>query len=160
MKGAILRAAMVVMAGTAPTNFSGTWALDKSKSELPRMMANVESVIWIVTQDDKKLTLETKTVAAGQESSQTYTYNLDGTETTAEIAGRMPGKATLKAKWLDDGKILELTSVRQASFQGNEFTITTREHWELAEDGKVLKVHRVTESPRGSQETKLVFTKK
>lgn len=159
MKCAMLCAAMAALAA-APTNFSGTWTLDKSKSELPRMMANVESVTWIVTQDDKKLTLETKTVAGGQENSQTFTYNLDGTETTAEIGGRMPGKATLKAKWLDGGKILELTSVRQGNFQGNEFTITTKEHWELAEDGKVLKVHRITESPRGSQEATLVFTKK
>jgi hypothetical protein len=143
------------------TNFSGTWALDKAKSEsLPRMMENVESLTWVVTQNDKQLSLETKAMAGGSENAQKYAYNLDGSETTADVGGRMPGKATLKAKWMGDGKILELSSVRNLNIQGNDVTITTTEHWELADGGNTLKVHRTMETPRGTQESKLVFTKK
>jgi len=151
----------ICAASAAPTSFAGTWALDKAKSEpLPRNLQNVDSLTWVVTQDDKQLTVETKTVAGGQERpAQKYTYNLDGSETTAEMGGRMPGKATLKAKWMDGGKGLELQAVRNINAQGNEFTVTTKEHWELAEGGKVLKVHRVSETPQGSQESKLTFTK-
>jgi hypothetical protein len=152
-------AASAMTAGS--TNFAGTWELDKSKSEgFQGPQGNIESVTYVITQDDKQLTWESKTLVGGQERAQTYKYNLDGSESTVEVAGRMPGKATLKAKWLGEGKTLELSSVRNLNFQGNEVTITTKEHWELAEEGKVLKIHRTTESPRGTQEAKLTFNKK
>jgi hypothetical protein len=168
MKRALTTYAAILMlmfwtsaASAATTNFAGTWVLDKSKSDLPGMMANVDSIILVVTQDDKQLKVETKVVAGGQERpSQIFTYNLDGSQTTAETPGPRGGKVTLKAKWLDGGKILELTSTRNVSAQGQEFTITTQDHWELTEGGKVLKIHRTTETPRGTQESKLVFSKK
>jgi hypothetical protein len=145
----------------AGTNFSGTWVLDKAKSEgLQGRMANVEQT-WAVTQDAKTLTVE-KSFSGGEQPipSQKSTYNLDGSETSMDMTGRMPGKAALKSKWQDDGKILELNSVLKANVQGNDVTITTTEHWELADGGKTLKVHRVSETPRGTQESKLVLTKK
>lgn len=140
----------------APSNFSGTWMLDKSKSgELPRGMQNAE-IVWEVKQDDKQITVQSPTMG-GQ---QTAVFNLDGSETKADVEGRFPGKATRKAKWMNDGKTLELHTVLNANIQGNDVTITTLEHWELAEDGKALKVHRVIESPRGTNESNLVFAKK
>jgi hypothetical protein len=147
-------------AGVAPANFSGTWVLDKTKSEgLSGMMAGAD-VTMVVTQDAKQLTSET-TITGGQREvpPQKATYNLDGSETTAEMTGRMPGKATMKAKWMGDN-VLELSSVQNVNVQGNDVTITRQDHWELAEGGKVLKVHRKSESPRGAQESKLVFNKK
>jgi hypothetical protein len=145
----------------APANFSGTWALDKAKSEgLQGRMANLDQT-WAVMQDAKMFTVEVSFSGGEQPMpAQKRSYNLDGTETTMDVAGRMPGKATMKAKWQGDGKILELNSVTKANFQGNDITITTTEHWELADGGKTLKVHRVSENPRGTQETKLVFEKK
>jgi hypothetical protein len=151
----------VLAAGPAPANFSGTWVLDKTKSEgLSGAMAGAD-VTMVVTQDAKQLTTET-TITGGQREVpvQKATYNLDGSETTVEMTGRMPGKATLKAKLMGDGNILELNSVQTGNIQGNDVTITRLDHWELAEGGKVLKVHRKTESPRGAQESKLVFNKK
>jgi len=145
----------------AGTNFSGTWVLDKAKSEgLQGRMANVDQE-WAVTQDAKTLTVD-KSFSGGEQPipSQKSTYNLDGSETSMEMTGRMPGKAALKAKWQGDGKILELNSVLKASVQGNDVTITTTEHWELADGGKTLKVHRVQESPQGARESKLTFAKK
>jgi len=41
----------------------------------------------------------------------------------------------------------------------NDFTLTTKEQWELSEDGKVLKVKRTIETPMGSQEATLTFNK-
>ena len=145
----------------APANFSGTWSLDKTKSEgLQGRMANVDQT-WAVTQDAKTFTVE-KSFSGGEQPipSQKSTYNLDGSETSMEMTGRMPGKAALKAKWQGDGKILELSSVLKTNVQGNDVTITSTEHWELADGGKTLKVHRTSESPRGTQESKLTFAKK
>jgi len=148
-------------AGASPADFSGTWVLDKAKSQgLNERMANV-NITMVVTQDAKQLTSETSYSGGEREMpAQKATYNLDGSETTVEMGGRMPGKATLKAKWQNDGKTLELNSVRQVNIQGNDVTITTQEHWELADGGKTLKLHRVSENPRGKQESTLVFNKK
>jgi len=144
----------------APANFAGTWSLDKSKSEgLQGPMASVDQT-WVVTQDAKTLSLEIKFSGGQREMPpQKRTYNLDGSATEVQMGGQMPGKATLTAKWKDDGKTLELTSKRNVNIQGNEATITTTEHWELDNGGKTLKVHRKSESPRGTQESKLVLVK-
>jgi hypothetical protein len=147
--------------GAAATDFSGTWALDKAKSEgLQGPMASIDQT-WVVTQDAKTLAVETSFSGGEQpRPPQKRSYNLDGSETTMDVTGRMPGKATMTAKWQGDGKILELNQVIKANVQGNDITITNTEHWELADGGKTLKVHRKSESPQGSRETKLVLTKK
>jgi hypothetical protein len=148
-------------AAAAPANFSGTWVLDKTKSEgLPPQMADLD-ITMTVTQDDKQLMTETKYTGGAQERpAQKATFKLDGSETTTEETGRMAGKATRKAKWMDEGKTLELSTVRNVTVQDNPVTITQKEHWELADGGKVLKIHRTNESPRGTQESKLTFNKK
>ena len=144
----------------APSNFAGTWTLDKTKSQLPGQMATAD-ITWVITQDDKQLSYDTKVVLDGQERPpQNYVYKLDGSETTAEMTGRMPGKATRTAKWTNDGKVLELKQVQKGNFQGTDVTITTTDHWELADGGKTLKVHRAIESPQGAREQTMVFAKK
>ncbi len=87
------------------------------------------------------------------------TYLLDGKETTAELEGRMPGTATLKAKWAKDRKALELSAVRQVDFQGNSVTFTSKETWKLSEDGEVLNLQRTVETPHGTDTVKLTFRK-
>jgi hypothetical protein len=148
------------LVSAAPSNFAGTWTLDKSKSQLPGQMATAD-ITWVITQDDKQLSYDTKVVVDGQERPpQNYVYKLDGSETTAEMTGRMPGKATRTAKWTNDGKVLELKQVQKGNFQGTDVTITTTDHWELADGGKTLKVHRAIESPQGAREQTMVFAKK
>jgi hypothetical protein len=144
----------------APANFAGTWALDKAKSEgLQGGMANLDQT-WVVAQDAKTFTVEASFSGGEQPRPPVKrSYNLDGSETTQEMTGRMSGKAALKAKWQGES-ILELSSVLKTNAQGTDITITTTEHWELADGGKTLKVHRTQETPRGTQETKLTFAKK
>jgi hypothetical protein len=157
----VLMVAFWSVSAAAPTNFAATWSLDKAKSEgLQGRMASVDQT-WVVTQDAKTFTVD-KSFSGGEQPipAQKSSYNLDGSETTVDVTGRMPGKATLSAKWQGDGKILELNSVTKANVQGNDITITSMEHWELADGGKTLKVHRVSENPRGKQESTLMFTKK
>jgi hypothetical protein len=85
------------------------------------------------------------------------TYNLDGSETAGE-SGR--AKFTRKATLSSDGKTLEL--VQKTTFQtqdGNEVTSTLSDKLALSADGKVLTVTRHSESPRGTQDSTLVFNK-
>ena len=160
----------------AATNFAGTWELDKTKSKLSEQMAaSIQSQTLTVTQDATTLTVDTKTTRAegaggpgggpggpggggrGGGMGGPRSFKLDGSETSRDVGqGQMAGKQTTKAKWLDGGKSLELNEVRSFGDRTN----TTTEHWELAEGGKVLKIHRKTESQRGTQESELVYVKK
>ena len=85
------------------------------------------------------------------------TFNLDGSETTGDT-GR--GKFVRKATVSSDSKTLELSSkVTGQTQDGNEFSFTTTEKLTLSADGKVLTVVRHSESPRGAQDSTLVFNK-
>lgn len=55
----------------ASTSFSGTWVLDKSKSQgLPRQWENVQSYTMVITQDDKQLTVDNKFEGGGSTRNQ------------------------------------------------------------------------------------------
>jgi hypothetical protein len=162
----------------APTNFAGTWTLDKSKSEgLNPRMQGADSVSLVINQTAKDITIEEKVTGGQMGGGQggppggggggggrggmmggggPRTYNLDGSETTADV-GR--GKAVRKAAWSNDGKTLELTS--KTTFQGpdGEITNTISDKLELSSDGKVLTDTRHSDGPRGPQNSKLVFNK-
>lgn len=171
--------ALAAQAAAPPPNFAGTWTLDKSKSQgLSQRMQNVESASWVITQTDKEISIEEKITAGAQAQGSgagpgpggpgqgggpgrgmmggPRTFSLDGSETTGEMGrGKFARKATLSS----DGKTLELTS--KMTFQGpdGEIVSTTNEKLSLSEDGKVLTVVRHTESPRGAQDSTMVFSK-
>ena len=164
--------AVAVVASSAAANFAGTWTLDKTKSQgLSQGMMNAESVVWTITQDDKTISIDSK-VTGGQPPAGggggggrgggmggPRTYNLDGKEVTTEGGGQMGGTNTTKSTWSSDGKTLELSSVRAGSFNGNDFKATSTDKLSLNGDGKVLTVARHSESPRGTQDSTLVFNK-
>ena len=57
---------LTLVAQAAAPNFAGTWTLDKSKSQgLSQRMQGADSVQWVITQDDKQITIEEK-VTGGQ----------------------------------------------------------------------------------------------
>jgi hypothetical protein len=168
LMAAFLLAAIAVGAQDKP-NFAGTWTLDKSKSQgLDERMQSVD-VNWVITQDDKKISVESKITGGaapgtgggggggGRGMGGPRSYNLDGKEATTEGGGQMGGTNTTKATW--SGGTLELNSVRTGSVNGNDFKATTNDKLSLSSDGKVLTVVRHSESPRGTTDQTLVFNK-
>ena len=169
-------------------DFSGSWTLDASKSKLDER-ARIESMTMTVTQTDKDIKVETATkrlpppegMKQGGGNGQgngtgggmgmgrgrgfgggdgTTVYTLDGKETSIEVEsqmGKIPVK--LKADLEKDGK-LKLSSSRTFNTPNGEVSMTTKESWTLSEDGKTLTVKRDTESPRGTNSSEMVFTKK
>jgi hypothetical protein len=75
------------------------------------------------------------------------TVNLDG----SEPANESQGGTTYTAKWINDGRTLEIKTTGDAS---------ATEQWELADGGKTLMVHREADTQRGVQEWNYVFKKK
>ena len=171
-------------AHAAAPNFAGTWTLDKSKSQgLNPRWESAESVKWNVTQDDKQITVEEKVTGGGPGGPPPSgapaggapqgggpggggpgrgmmggprTYNLDGSETSGEMG---PAKFVRKAALSSDGKTLELTSKTTSTRDGNETTLNSSDKLTLSADGKMLTVVRHAETPRGVQDSTLVFTK-
>ena len=169
MMGALALA--IVASSMAAANFAGTWALDKAKSQgLSQRMQGAEKVTWTITQDDKTISIDQK-VEGGQPTggggggggggrgpAGPTTYNLDGKEVTADQAmGQATAKVTSKATWA--GSDLELS--RKSVFQGpnGEVTASTTQKLSLSGDGKVLTAVVHSESPRGAQDSTLVFNK-
>jgi hypothetical protein len=156
----------------AQGSFAGTWELDKSKSKMnERMAAALKSQTLTVTQDDKEIKADRKTemdAPAGggpgggggrgggmMGGAPNSTYKLDGSEVVTE---NPRGKMSSKAK-LAGGK-LEVKTVNNVNFNGNEMTINGSETWELADGGKTLKITQVRETPNGAMETTMVYSKK
>ena len=168
MMGALALA--IVASSMAAANFAGTWALDKAKSQgLSQRMQGADKVTWTITQDDKTISIDQK-VEGGQPAgggggggggrgpAGPTTYNLDGKEVTADQAmGQATAKVTSKATWA--GSDLELS--RKSVFQGQNGEVTTSntQKLSLSGDGKVLTAVVHSESPRGPQDSTLVFNK-
>lgn len=156
----------------APANFAGAWTLDKSKSQgLNPRQQNAESVSWVITQTEKEITVEEKITAGNPPAGGgpgggggrgmggfggPRTFNLDGSETSSETER---GKTVRKATLSSDGKTLELSSKSTFNGPNGEMTLTSNEKLQLSADGKVLTVTRHSESPRGPQDSTLVFNK-
>jgi hypothetical protein len=164
------------------TDFSGSWTLDVSKSKLDER-SRIESMTLTVTQTDKDIKVETATKrtpppegagggqggggqgggmrrgGGGFGGDGATTYTLDGKETSLEEEGRM-GKTAVKLKAELDGGKLKLSSVRTFNTPNGEATMTIKEAWSLSEDGKTLTVKRDMETPRGTNSSEMVFTKK
>lgn len=160
----------------APANFAGTWTLDKSKSQgLNPRQQNAESVSWVITQTEKEITIEEKTTGGnppaggpggpggggggrgmGGGFGGPRTFNLDGSETATENErGKTVRKATVSA----DGKTIDLTSKSTFNGPNGEITLNSSDKLVLSGDGKMLTVNRHSESPRGNQDSTLVFNK-
>src|ERR1700738_5204173 len=168
--------AVLAASVAAPANFAGTWSLDKTKSQgLSQRMQGADSVAWTITQDDKTISIDQKVtggqppsgggggtgggggMGGGRPPAGPTSYNLDGSETTADITGQMTGKSTFKATWT--GSNLELS--RKSVMNGPNCEVTSSESRKLAlsGDGKVLTATVHSESPRGTTDSTLVFNK-
>ena len=157
--------------GGLPVSFAGTWTLDKEKSQgLSQRMQNAEKITCVIAQTDTSISVEWKVEGGqppagapggggGRGPAGPQTYNLDGKEATSEAGGQMGGTSTMKATWSDATKTLELMSVRAGTVNGQDFKATTTDKMSLSADGKVLTINRHSESPRGTQDSTLVFNK-
>ena len=177
--GIISLTAYASLAQSTPTDFSGTWDLDVSKSKITAP-SYIQSMTLTVTQTASELKVVTKMERgprpAGAPSGpgtgggmgrgsgfgggdQTSAYPLDGKESTVEIEGPN-GKIPVKYKGSISGGKANLAQSRTFTGAMGEVTMTTKDVWSLSADGKTLTIERESTSPRGTNSSTLVFTKK
>ncbi len=142
----------------APANFDGTWKLNREKSQgLPGVLPGAEFYL-VVNQDEKRIHVEQKIRIRGREQpSQELVWNLDGSESTAEVSRPMAGTMNLKARWNEAAKSLELLSSMKGEDLGKTVNLTTREVWELLNSGKSLRITRTRTGLEKKQVSTLVY---
>jgi hypothetical protein len=138
-------------------NFTGTWVLDKSKSqELSQRMMGADKVTLTITQDDKTISLDTKIeggqaagggpggggggMGGGRPPAGPTPYNLNGYEVIGDVnVGQAIGKRTMKATM--SGSTLELMSkINFIGQDGTDRVSATTQKLSLSGDGKTLTI--------------------
>jgi hypothetical protein len=155
----LLAFALCATAAAAKADFSGTWALDKGRSEgLPPGMDQTMTVV----QAGDIIKLETKVVTEEGEQTVSDSYTLSGAETdfAPQGPGGSKGKGKRTAKWTADGSGIEVAE--SASFDTPEGAVTVKMNrkWSLAADGKTLTIELRHEGPQGTKESRRTFVRK
>ena len=152
----LLMGAAVASAGA---DFSGTWVLDKARSEgLPE---GIDQTMTVKQAGDR---VEVETRMTGPMGEQTIPdlYVLDGKETdfTPPVIGGGGGKGRRTARWTADGNGFE--STEQATLDGPEgkAEIKGARKWTLAGDGRTLTIEMTLTTSQGDVRTRRIFARK
>lgn len=134
----------------AQTDFSGTWALNTSKSKLGERSFAPKSVTIVQTKAD--MNVETKSEFQGEERIRKNKYTLDGKECTNKGFRDMDVKSN--AVWSADKKALTITS--KISMDNGDMTMKAVYKME----GANLVIESSSSSPMGDRAETQVFDKK
>lgn len=132
-------------------NFSGTWNLNREKSELNDQFSMAPNSL-VVDQTKKELSIQRNSSWQGQDYSFTDKFTLDGN--VCENAGFMDMIKKSTADWNDDKKSLTITSTIEMQ-DGSDMTITEI----LSMDGDNLVVNTTALSSYGEMSEAYVFDK-
>ncbi len=162
----------------AATDFSGTWALDRSRSDQPMMgrpgggggqgggPRGEMTVTLVIKQTGNDFLVTRKVSMGGQERPATeQKYTLDGKENknTMQFGGRGGGEGrtsemVTKSKW--NGAMLVIEGSQKMSTPNGDFDIGIKNEYALSDGGKTLTVTSTQSRPDGDRTTKQVYTKK
>lgn len=140
-------------------DLSGTWVLDKAKSEgLPPDMSQTLTI----KQTGDRVDVEAKISGERGEQTVTDSYVLDGEakDFTPALVGGGTGKGKRTSTLTADGSGFDATE--EATIEGPEGaeTVKARRRWRISPDGKTLTIEMSFEGPNGTVNSKRVFTKK
>lgn len=152
--------AFALVGAAAKANFSGTWTLDKSKSEgLP---PSIKDQVMTIKQEGDKLTIDSKLTLEQGEQVVNDVYTLDGkpADFTGRGMGGAEGKGKRTAKWAADGNGIDVSEEIVYDTPQGPVTINITRKWALSADGKALTIDMDVVTPMGSQHIKRVLVKK
>ncbi|MET0624661.1 MAG: hypothetical protein ABW250_16910 [Pyrinomonadaceae bacterium] len=144
----------------ARPDFSGTWELDRSKSDFglfrDRPISKAESTL-VVEHKDPELKITRTLRLGGQQETKQFAYYTDGRgETNPAAIGA--GEVKSKTKWDGDRVAAQSKLVwpGRDGAAGAEVDVTQR--WQVSSDGKSLTNSTVMSSAQtGVQEMRLVY---
>jgi hypothetical protein len=145
-------------AQTGAVNFSGSWALNESKSKFGDAQFRMAASILTVKQEGNNLSIDRNlSTPDGQEMKMTGKYTMDGKE--CENSGFMESKTKSTVKWSADNKSITIASSTVFNMNGDNMEMKATEIWTLDGD-KILKIETSNTMPDGEMKTSLVYDKK
>ncbi|HEX9869571.1 MAG TPA: hypothetical protein VGC99_13440 [Candidatus Tectomicrobia bacterium] len=159
----LISLAVVLVSAEGKVNFSGTWILDKSKSDVSQFIgvgedtdkAQNASMTMVVEQQGASLRVTRILKTQGDERKELHTYKIDGNETTN--TGFRGETVVARAFW--EGDKLVVVSTRTKRVLMKDISGESRGVWSLSPDGKTLTIAAQVNSPRGEQRVRAVYDK-
>ena len=148
-----LVAGAAIFAQGGKPDLSGTWNLDKEKSEMgggPGGGQRMVSPSMTIEHKDPQLTIKRKFEFQGEERTRELKYTTDGKPNTNEgFRGR-----SMKSKTFWEGDKLVIETTRETQ-QGN---LETKEVYSLSNDGKTLTIE-MSRKDAGGSSRKMLYVK-
>jgi hypothetical protein len=144
-----------------PTNFSGKWEFDKTKSNLTKIDVSYDgTVILEIIQDPARITFAEIYRSAGSPDWKTSTdvYTLDGKEHSKKDDR---GTRTKTAKWSPDKKFLAITNIDRQTAHGVTKEFIGLDTLTLSDNGRTLTIDKYYKNPvTGDMTAKKIYHKK
>ena len=140
-------------------NFSGTWALNESKSTQAEGGFRMGASMMTIAQDGNNLSVEsTRKNRDGEDVKSTAKFTLDGKECTNPAGfGNSTRKSVLS--WSADGKVLNFAHSMTFERNGETQEFKNSETWKLNDD-KTLSVETIMNFQGEEMKTVNVYDKK
>ena len=159
----LINLTVALVSAEGKVNFSGTWILDKSKSDVSQFIGVGEdaekvqhaSMTMVVEQEGTSIRVTRIMKTQGDERKEIHTYKIDGNETTN--TGFRGETVVARAFW--EGDRLVVVSTRTKRVLTKDISAESRGVWSLSPDGKLLTIAAQVNSPRGEQRVRAVFDK-
>jgi len=143
--------------GKSHPDFSGTWRIDKAKSDFgefsDRPLSKADATL-VVEHRDPELKIRRTLSLNGQEEVKEFTYYTDERgETNQATIG--VGEVRSKTKWDGDRVVSEARVTRRSQTGPYELNVTQK--WQVSSDGKTLTNTTTIGNEMGAQQVKLVY---
>jgi hypothetical protein len=138
-------------------DFSGTWRIDRSKSDFgeftDRPLSKADATL-VVEHKDPELKVRRTLSLNGQEEVKEFTYYTDERgETNQATIG--VGEVKSKTKWDGDRVVSEAHITRRS--QTGPYELDVVQKWQVSSDGKMLTNTTTISNQMGAQQVKLVY---
>jgi hypothetical protein len=138
-------------------DFSGTWRIDRSKSDYgdfsERPLSKADSTL-VVEHRDPELKVRRTLSLNGQEEVKELTYYTDERGETNQAAIGV-GEVKSKTKWDGERVVSEAHVTRRG--QGGPYELNVMQKWQVSADGKTLTNTTTISNQMGAQQVKLVY---
>ena len=143
--------------GKSHPDFSGTWRLDRSKSDFgafeDKPLAKADSVL-VVEHKGEELKIRRTLSLNGQEEVKDFVYYTDERgETNQATLG--VGEVESKTKW-DGDRVVSEARIKRKSWSG-PYELNVVQKWQVSSDGKTLTNATRFSNQMGTQHLKLVY---
>ena len=151
----------VALKAQTPTNFSGKWEFDKTKSSSETDISKYDgTVIRQITQNSSTIAYRDIYTQKGSNNWETSDelFNLDGKEQIKKWDSSTSKKSAI---WSQDKKSLTLSYKETYVEEGVSKDLLIAESYKLSDDGKTLTIETYSKDVvRGEIKTKSVYHKK